>query len=91
METENLIKQVGTNFQTWSDQMTELFRAIDGAVSTLQESWESVASDSFRSMVEEATPHLTNLAEFMGTNSQGLISYGDDLNYMANTYYVTAG
>ena len=42
-------------------------------------------------MVEEATPHLTNLAEFMGTNSQGLISYGDDLNYMANTYYVTAG
>ena len=27
----DLIKQVGTNFQTWSDQMTELFRAIDGS------------------------------------------------------------
>ena len=71
--------------------MSDLLNSITGAVTTLQETWESVSSNTFRDMVTEAMPHLQNLSEFMGTNSEGLIQYGNDLNYMANTHYVTAG
>ena len=87
----DLIIQAGGNFSDWGDQMTTLLAAIDGAVATLQETWESVASNTFRDMVTEAMPHLQNLSDFMLTNSDGLVQYGNDLNYMANTYYVTAG
>jgi len=87
----DLIIQTGTNFAEWGDQMSTLLGAINGAVVTLQETWESVSSNTFRDMVTEAMPHLQNLSDFMVTNSEGLVAYGNDLNYMANTYYVSAG
>lgn len=71
--------------------MSALLQNIQGAVATLQDSWEAIASDQFAGLVEEAMPHLNNLSEFMATNSEGLVKYGEDLNYMANTYYVSAG
>lgn len=87
----DLIIQCGSDFADWGDQMSTLLTNINGAVTTLQETWESVASNTFRDMVTEAMPHLQSLADFMSTNSEGLVAYGNDLNYMANTYYVTAG
>lgn len=87
----DLIIDVGGSFATWSREMGDLLNSITAAVTTLQETWESVSSNTFRDMVTEAMPHLQNLSEFMDTNSDGLIQYGNDLNYMANTYYVTAG
>ncbi|MDH3498676.1 MAG: WXG100 family type VII secretion target [Acidimicrobiia bacterium] len=87
----DLIIQCGTNFGTWSGDMSTLLGNITSAVGTLQETWEAVASEQFAGLVEEAMPHLQNLADFMATNSDGLVKYGEDLNYMANTYYVTAG
>ena len=87
----DLIIECGSNFSAWSGDMTTLLTNIEGAVSTLQETWEAVASEQFAGLVEEAMPHLSNLSEFMSTNSEGLVKYGEDLNYMANTYYVSAG
>ena len=87
----DLIIQTGSDFAEWGEQMSALLTAINGAVVTLQETWESVSSNTFRDMVTEAMPHLQNLSDFMVTNSEGLVAYGNDLNYMANTYYVTAG
>ncbi len=87
----DLIIECGNNFAAWSGDMAALLQNIEGAVATLQETWEAVASDQFAGLVAEAMPHLNNLAEFMGTNSDGLVKYGEDLNYLANTYYVTSG
>ncbi len=87
----DLIIQCGNNFAAWSGDMSTLLHSIQGAVATLQESWEAIASDQFAGLVEEAMPHLNNLSEFMAANSAGLVKYGEDLNYLANTYYVSAG
>lgn len=87
----DLIIECGGNFSTWSGEMGELLTSINGAVDTLRSTWEAAAADQFSGLVAEAMPHLQNLVEFMGTNSEGLVKYGEDLNYMANTYYVTAG
>lgn len=87
----DLIIETGGNFSTWGDEMSTLLTNINAAVTTLQETWESVASNTFRDLVTEAMPHLQSLSDFMVTNSEGLVQYGNDLNYMANTYYVTAG
>lgn len=87
----DLIIQTGSNFGAWSGEMETLLANITGAVGTLRESWEAAASDQFATLVDEAMPHLQSLADFMTTNSDGLVKYGEDLNYLANTYYVTAG
>ncbi len=87
----DLIIQTGSNFGTWSGEMETLVGNISAAVATLRETWEAAAADQFSGLVDEAMPPLQNLANFMATNSDGLVKYGEDLNYLANTYYVTAG
>lgn len=85
------IIEVGHSFAAWSREMEGLLNSVTAAVTTLQDSWESKAALDFRAMVDEALPHLRGLAEFMQTHSDGLVRYGTDLNYMADTYYVSAG
>lgn len=87
----NRIIEVGRSFAAWSGEMQDLLGSITAAVATLQDSWESKAARDFQAMTEEALPHLRGLAEFMQTHSDGLVRYGTDLNYMADTYYVSAG
>jgi uncharacterized protein YukE len=87
----DLIIECGSNFSVWSGDMSTLLTNIQTAVATLRETWEAAAADQFSGLVDEAMPHLNNLSEFMATNADGLVKYGEDLNYMANTYYVSAG